>query len=176
MSRKPISQLSPGRLRWLALLIGLGCIAWGCDSKQSSGGKLKPVKSEGDPVILTTKGDVPYVTVYLADEISAIKQGDSAAREEALIRKALLVVVERAVGHEKYAGKDRFQVNLLVLHELDEYGKAKTGSSLNLATIEVPRTAVEALKVADVPGLSGPDLRKRVASATFNLGNLDKFE
>lgn len=176
MSHNPTSRpTNPRRLRCLALLVGLGCAAWGCDPKNSGGGKLTPVKGEGDPVVLTMKGDVPYITANVADDVPALKQGDTAAREEALIRKALQLVIERGLKDQRATGKNLFQVKLMVLHELDEYGKAKTGSSMELATFDVPREAVEGLTPSALAGLSGDELRKRVQNAHFSLGNLDKF-
>jgi hypothetical protein len=176
MSRNPTTRPAQARyLRGLALVIGLGCAAWGCDSKDTGGGKLKAVKAEGDAVLLTMKGDIPYFTANVADDVPSIKQGDTAAREEALIRKAMQIALERGLSHDKYAGKDPFQVNLFVLYELDEYGKGKAGSSLNLATVEVPRSALDGLTPAGLTGLSGAELRKRVRNPTFNPGNLDRF-
>jgi hypothetical protein len=167
---------NPRLLRGLALVVGLGCVAWGCDQKNTGGGKLTPVKGEGDPVVLIMKDNVPYITANVADDVPALKKAEAAGQQEALMRKALQLVIERGLKEERAAGKELFQVKLMVLHELDEYGKAKTGSSIELATFDVVRKDVEGLTPSAVAGLTGDDLRKPFRSANFNLGNLDKFE
>src|SRR5436190_279154 len=102
MSDNPTSRpTNPRRLRCLALVVGVGLVAWGCDSKNSGGGKLTPVKGEGDPVVLLMKGDVPYITANVADDVSALKKAEPAAREEALIRKALQLVIERGLKDQR---------------------------------------------------------------------------
>src|ERR1700754_852258 len=122
--------LTARRLRLTALLFGLGLAVWGCDSKSSTVGKLTAVKAEGDPVLLTLKDGVPYITANVADDLPTFKQGDASTREDALIRQAVGLALKRAANHKPYEGKDQFQVRLIVLYELDEYGKAKAGSSI----------------------------------------------
>jgi hypothetical protein len=160
---------------WGALAIALGAAVAGCDSPGPTAGKLTAVKAEGDPVVLALKDGTPYVTANVADDLPTLSQGDAAAREDALIRRAVQIAIERAVNHKPYAGKDEFVVRLIVLHELDEYGRAKSGSALELATVTVPRTSLDGLTASQVANLAGPDLKKLVRNPTVNLGNLDKF-
>jgi hypothetical protein len=161
--------------RWATLVVGLGVAVWGCDSKGTVAGKLTPVKAEGDPVTLLDKKGTPYITANVADDVPALARGDATAREDALIRKAIQVALERGMKHKTYEGKDLFLVRLIVLHELDEYGKAKSGSSLELASVEVPRASLDGLTADRLSQLSGADLRNLVRNPAVNLGNLDKF-
>jgi hypothetical protein len=163
-------------LRVAALLVGLALAAWGCDSKGSMSGKLTAVRAQGDPVVLAIKDGAPYISANVADDLPALREGDPSSREDALIRKAIHIVLDRAVKHGPYDGKDLFHVRLVVLHELDEYGKAKAGSSIELATLEVPRPSLEGLTADHLRSISGPELRKLVRNASLKLDNLDKFE
>jgi len=165
----------PVRRSVCAVALGVGLAVLGCNSKDGERTKLKAVKAEGDPVVLTTRDGVPYITANVADDLPALREGDPGQREDALIRKAIKLTLDRGVGHKPYEGKDRFVVRLMVLTELDEYGKAKAGSSVELATVEVPRASLEGLTPERLAALSGPDLKKLVRNPAVNLGNLDKF-
>jgi hypothetical protein len=174
MSQPPM-RAGARQLWGAAIALGVGLAILGCDSKNTGDGKLKAVKAEGDPVVLTTKDGVPYITANVADDITSFKPGDATQREDALIRKAIRLALERGLHHKPYDGKDSFTVRLMVLTELDEYGKAKAGSSVDLATVEVPRASLEGLTVDKLVTLTGTNLKKLVRNSTVSLGNLDKF-
>jgi len=100
---------------------------------------------------------------------------DWAATAELLIRKGLRILVSKALSHKPYLGKDQFQLRLIVLYELDEYGRAKWGSMVELANFEVLRQPLTGLSASDLDSRAGGELRKLVGGTQFSLGNLDRF-
>jgi hypothetical protein len=172
----PLSDLRTRATTLWVCAIVVGLAASGCETSNGNhADKLTPAKAADENELLTQKDGVPYVVVNIADEVRALRGMDSIAQEEVLIRKGLRILVSKALSHKPYAGKDQFQLRLIVLHELDEYGRAKWGSMVELANFEVPRQPLTGLSASDLDSLAGGELRKLVRATQFSLGNLDRF-
>ncbi len=75
---------------------------------------------------------------------------------------------------KEYEGKNTFVVRMILLMELDEYGKPKWASALEIALMEIPRSALVQRTREAIAALDRDETRKAVENCRFSLENIEK--
>jgi hypothetical protein len=126
-------------------------------------------------ILSVVKDQKPFILMDMAPELARLKGYTPAAQEEYLVKRALTAVRSDNVWKKKeYEGKDSFVVRMILLTELDEYGKPKWGSALEIAIVEIPRRAVAQRTREAIAALDREQARKAVENCRFSLENIEK--
>ncbi len=126
-------------------------------------------------VLSVVKQDKPFILMDLAPELSKLRGYTPAAQEEYLVKRALMVVRSDGVWKKKeYEGKNTFVVRMILLVELDEYGKPKWASALEIALVEIPRSALAQRSREAIAALDRQQTRKAVENCRLSLENIEK--
>jgi len=128
-----------------------------------------------ETILAVVKQEKPFILMDLAPELPKLKGYTPAAQEEYLVKRALMAVRSDNVWKKKeYEGKNTFVVRMILLGELDEYGKPKWGSAPEIAHMEIPRGAAAPLRRETIAALDREQTRKAVENCRFSLDNIDK--
>lgn len=126
-------------------------------------------------VTYVVKEQKPFILMDLAPELRALKAHGKPAQAEYLLKRALMVAAaDNVLRRKEYEGKDVFVVRMILLTELDEYGKPKWGSARELALLEVPRSAVSALSQEQINAMKLEEAKKLFTSRKMSLANISK--
>lgn len=182
------------RLAWALLAIPL--VAAGCGSRQPANaapdmptaatvqsgnaatGTEKVDVSTGpftQTILYTLKDQMPFVLMDLAPELPKLKRYGHEGREEYLLKRALAVLVsDRVRKRKEYEGKDAFVIRMILLMELDEYGKPKWGNAPEIALLEIARDGVSSLTLDAVAALDLDAARKIFRTCRLSPANIDR--
>jgi hypothetical protein len=126
-------------------------------------------------ILSVVRDQKPFILMDMAPELARLKGYTPAAQEEYLVKRALMAVRSDNVWKKKeYEGKDSFVVRMILLMELDEYGKPKWGSAMEIALVEVPRGAVAQRTREAIAALDRDQARKAIEKCRFSLENIEK--
>jgi len=133
---------------------------------------LAPGKLPKDAVLLAVKDGKPFLLVNVASRLDSLKRVDRGDQEAFLQGQALWTVVDAALGHQPYQGKDHFVVRMITITERDEYARPKWGSAVELAVLELDRAAVAGLTTAGVEKMPPEKTTSLFTARRFSLENL----
>jgi hypothetical protein len=88
------------------------------------------------------------------------------------MRRALREAAAVPADKPEFADKEIVAIRMVLVNGLDEYAKPKWGSASEVASFEVDRASVRALKAEDVNGLAGDALRQPFRSVKVAHGNI----
>jgi len=86
----------------------------------------------------------------------------------------LVNLIDFGSGRKEYKDYDHFVIKIVLMNQVDEYGRDKWGSALDLAAVEVDRLAIRALRSGDLDALTLEDTRGLFASRRLFLVNIAK--
>src|SRR5260370_12700999 len=125
-------------------------------------------------VLYAMKDNKPFILMNMAPDLDGLKLMDASAQEEYLLKRTLVNLIDFGSGRKEYKDYDHFVIKIVLMNQVDEYGRDKWGSALDLAAVEVDRLAIRALRSGDLDALTLEDTRGLFASRRLFLVNIAK--
>ncbi|MCE9548254.1 MAG: hypothetical protein K8T25_22505 [Planctomycetia bacterium] len=153
-----------------------GAAAGGSSSTATGSGTIDLVDICKGPLTTTIlyviKDDKPHVLMDMLPEAPTLRGLTDAAAREYLMKRALAVLVGEGLGQEKFAGRTEFTVRMILLNDVDEYGKPRWGQAPQIALFSISRSKLERLDKKGVDALKRDQLPSLFDSANINLAPL----
>lgn len=141
-------------------------------AKQAAKG---PVKfSPADLELYVVKDGKAFVQVNLFPEIDALRSLDAAGQEAYLCRRAAKSLLEKGLSHKLFTAQNDFVVRLVVLKNLDEYGRPKWGDAAEVARLSANRPNLQTHAAEPAEKLDDSAAVSLFAEKKLNLDALNK--
>lgn len=103
-----------------------------------------------ETILAVLKDDEPFVLMDILPEVVTINTLTESARREYLLKRALLTIRANALGESQFLDKDTFTVRMILLKDVDEYGRPKWGTAPQVALLRLRRERIEPLTADDI--------------------------